>query len=67
VHTPLDGDLVFAVSTGRRPLADAFLALTKLGALAANVVARAIARGIFEAAALPFPGAMKSWKDQFRA
>lgn len=65
VHTPLDGDVLFAVSTARRPLGDPLLALTELGALAANVVARAIARGVFEAAALPFPGALKSWKDQF--
>lgn len=65
VHTPLDGDVVFAASTGRKPLADPLLALTKLGALAANVVARAIARGVYEAAALPYPGAIKSWKDQF--
>ena len=65
VHTPLDGDIVFAVSTGRRPLADSFFALTKLGTVAANVVARAVARGVFEAATLPFPGALKSWKDQF--
>ena len=57
--------IVFAASTGRRPLADPFFALTKLGTAAANVVARAIARGVFEAAALPFPGAIKSWKDQF--
>ena len=65
VHTPLDGDVVFAASTGRRPLADAHLGLAGLGTLAANVVARAIARGVFEAAALAFPGAMASWKDQF--
>ncbi len=65
IHTPLDGDVVFAVSTGRKPLSDPILALTKLGAFAANVVARAIARGVFEASALPFPGAMRSWKDQF--
>ena len=65
VYTPLDGDVVFAVSTGRRPLADPLFALSKLGTLAANVVARAIARAIFEAAALPFPGALPSWKDQF--
>ncbi len=65
VHTPLDGDVLFAISTARRPLGDPLLALTELGALAANVVARAIARGVFEAAALPFPGALRSWKDQF--
>ncbi len=65
VHTPLDGDIVFAVSTSRRPLADPLFALSKLGALAANVTARAIARGVFEASTLPFPGALPSWKDQF--
>ena len=65
MHTPLDGDVVFAASTGRRPLADPLFGLTTLGALAANVVARAIARGVFEATALPLPGAVPSWKDQF--
>jgi L-aminopeptidase/D-esterase-like protein len=65
VHSPLDGDVVFAASTGRRPLADATAGLTTLGALAGNVVARAIARGVFAATALPLPGAMPSWQDQF--
>ncbi len=65
VHTPLDGDVVFAVSTAQRPLGDPLLALTELGTLAANVVARAIARGVFEASTLPFAGAMQSWKDRF--
>ena len=65
VHTPLDGDVVFAAATGRRPLADAHVGLARLGTLAANVVARAIARGVFEATALGLPGAMPSWKDQF--
>src|SRR5580698_160902 len=60
VHSPLDGDVLFAASTGRRPLADATVGLTHLGALAANVVARAIARGVFAATALPFPGALPS-------
>jgi len=65
VHTPLDGNVVFTISTAQRPLGDPLLALTELGTLAANVVARAIARGVFEASALPFPGAMPSWKDRF--
>src|SRR5579862_6952755 len=65
VHTPLDGDVVFAASTGRRPLGEAHLGLTGLGAVAANVVARAIARGVFAATALPLPGAMRSWQDEF--
>jgi len=33
--------------------------------LAANVLARAIARGIYEATALRFPGALPSWRDRF--
>ena len=31
----------------------------------ADVVARAIARGVFAATALPFPAALPSWKDKF--
>jgi len=65
VHSPLDGDVVFAASTGRRALADPTLALTRLGTLAANVAARAIARGVYQATKLPLPGAMASWRDQF--
>ena len=65
VHTPLDGDVVFAASTGRRPLADPLLGLTDLGTAAANVVARAVARGVFAASALSFPNALPSWKDKF--
>ena len=65
VHSPLDGDVLFAAATGRLPLADLLLGLTHLGTVAANVVARAIARGVFEATALPFPGAMSSWRDKF--
>lgn len=64
-HTPLDGDTVFAASTGKRPLADPIYAFAELGALAANVLARAIARGVYEATALPFPGALPDWKKKF--
>ncbi len=67
VHTPLDGDIVFAAATGAKPLPDPILALAELGALAADVVARAVARGVYEATALPFPGALPSWKDKFSA
>jgi len=65
VHTPLDGDIVFAASTQKRPLADPVYAFAELGALAANVLARAVARGVYEATALPFAGALSSWKDRF--
>ena len=65
VHTPLDGDVVFAAATGEKPLPDPIFPLSELGMLAANVLARAIARGVYEAKALPFPGALPSWKDKF--
>ena len=65
VHTPLDGDVVFTAATGVKQLSDPIFALSELGMLAANVLARAIARGIYEATALPFPGAIPSWRDRF--
>ncbi|MFZ5689711.1 MAG: P1 family peptidase [Pseudomonadota bacterium] len=65
VHTPLDGDIVFAAATGKKPLPDPLFALTSLGALAANVLARAIARGVYEATALPFADALPAWRDKF--
>lgn len=65
VHTPLDGDVVFAAATGKKPLADPLMSLTTLGSLAANVLARAIARGVYEATALPFADALPSWRDTF--
>ena len=49
VFTPLDGDIVFALATGKVPLEAPFDALPFLGAAAANCLARAIARGIYEA------------------
>lgn len=52
-HTPFDGDLIFAVSTGARPVASPLDEL-QLGQAAAVCLARAIARGVF--AARPQPG-----------
>jgi L-aminopeptidase/D-esterase-like protein len=65
VHTPLDGDVVFAAALGDKALPDPVYALSELGMLAANVLARAIARGVYEATALSFPGSLPSWKDKF--
>ncbi|MEO1091006.1 MAG: P1 family peptidase [Pseudomonadota bacterium] len=48
VHTPFDGDTVIALATGHRSTVDA-ADLCRLGALGADTVARAIARGVFEA------------------
>lgn len=65
VHTPMDGDIVFAASTAKRPLANPVYALAELGAIAANVLARAVARAVYEATALPFAGALPAWRDKF--
>lgn len=64
VHAPLDGDIVFAAATGAKPI-DPFVELTELGMIAANTIARAIARGVYEAKALPFPDALPAWKERF--
>jgi L-aminopeptidase/D-esterase-like protein len=64
VHAPLDGDTVFVGATCEKPI-DPIIGLTELGAVAANVLARAIARGVHEAKALPFAGAVPAWKDKF--
>lgn len=49
---PFDGDIVFALSTAAKPMmAPAPLTIARIGALAADVLARAIARGVFEASA----------------
>jgi L-aminopeptidase/D-esterase-like protein len=64
VHAPMDGDVLFAAATGEKPV-DPLIGLTELGMVAANVVSRAIARGVFAATALPFLGAVPAWKDRF--
>ena len=69
VHAPNDGDTVFAVSTAR---ADASLgpagepqALTEIGAAAADCLARAVARGVYEATALPYKNALLDYRQRF--
>lgn len=55
VHAPFDGDVVFALATGHRPLGESpDFDVARLGALAADCLARAIARGVYEAT--PWPG-----------
>ena len=64
-HLPLDGDTIFAAATGLVPLGDTLAELAQLGHAAALTFARAVARGVFEATALPHPGAQPSWRDRF--
>jgi L-aminopeptidase/D-esterase-like protein len=63
VHAPFDGDVVFALSTARQPLPEpGAYAVARLGALAADCLARAVARGVF--AAEPWPGSdAPCWRD----
>jgi L-aminopeptidase/D-esterase-like protein len=50
IHTMYDGDIVFALATGRR---DGREDVTLIGALAADVMAEAIVRAVREATGLP--------------
>jgi L-aminopeptidase/D-esterase-like protein len=63
IHAPFDGDVVFALSTARRPLTEpANLALARIGALAADCLARAVARAVYEAS--PWPGTeVAAWRS----
>ena len=64
-HAIFDGDMVFAASTGRRALGDPAAELIEICALASDCLARAIARGVHAATALPFAGAQPAWRDRF--
>ncbi|WP_333822900.1 P1 family peptidase [Pinisolibacter sp.] len=61
-HTPLDGDLVFALSTEERPLDEPLADMVGLGITAAEVMARAIARGVHAARPKPYDE-LPTWED----
>ena len=63
-HLPLDGDTVFAASTGKHARDD-MPGFMELCHLATIVMARAIARGVYEATALPVEGGQPAWRDRF--
>ena len=65
VHAPNDGDTVFAAATGKAGRGGDPPILTELGTVAADCLARAVARGVYEATALPFPNAVPDWKTKF--
>lgn len=63
-HTQVDGDLVFSVSTRRRPIADPVLNVLQLGHAAAVCLTRAMARAIY--LATPAPGdAVPTWREKW--
>jgi L-aminopeptidase/D-esterase-like protein len=64
IHSPFDGDVVFALSTATRaaPAGPRPFVVARIGAIAADVLARSVARGVF-AATLP-PGMKgRTWHD----
>ncbi len=62
-HTPLDGDLVFALSTGRAATAPP-IGMIAIGSAAAACTARAIARGVYEATVAP-GDKLPTWRNRF--
>ena len=63
-HTLMDGDLVFALSTGRRRVQDARQTAFRVGHAAACCLARAIARGVYCADPDTVSG-LPGWKARF--
>jgi L-aminopeptidase/D-esterase-like protein len=62
-HTPLDGDIIFALATARASL-DTPIDMVEIGSAGAACMARAIARGVFEAT--PAPGdIVPTWRERF--
>lgn len=64
VYTPFDGDTVFGLATGTGPSVD-LIGLSRIGAIAADCLARSIARGVYESTA--HPGGAPGWRDRFGA
>jgi len=63
-HTPYDGDLIFTAATGNKPLPDPAIDPLLLGHAAAICLARAIARGVYEAS--PAKGdILSTWREKF--
>ncbi|MDF1719090.1 MAG: P1 family peptidase [Minwuia sp.] len=59
IHTPFDGDTVFALATGRRTGPVAPAALSQIGSAAADCLARAVARAVWSATSI---GQMKGYR-----
>jgi L-aminopeptidase/D-esterase-like protein len=61
VYAPFDGDVVFALATAARPAPEPRpLAVARFGALAADCLTRAVARGVHAADSV---GRHKAWRD----
>jgi len=61
VFAPFDGDVVFALATAAKPTPEPrSLSVARFGALAADCLARAVARGVYAAESV---GTLKAWRD----
>jgi L-aminopeptidase/D-esterase-like protein len=61
VFAPFDGDVVFALATAAKAAPEPrALSIARFGALAADCLARAVARGVYAAETI---GAHKAWRD----
>lgn len=61
VFAPFDGDVVYAMATAAKPTPEPRqLAVARFGALAADCLARAVARGVYEAESI---GGVTAWRD----
>jgi D-aminopeptidase len=65
-HAPTDGDIVFAATTSLAPLAPDLRDLTEIGMLAAECLARAIARGVYEAAPPSHAARPPCWRERYQ-
>jgi len=63
-HAPMDNDVVFAAATGRESVVPNLRDLTEIGMLAAECVARAVARGVYEASPLAIKGEKPTWRQR---
>jgi L-aminopeptidase/D-esterase-like protein len=62
-HMPQDGDTIFVLSTGARPLPQPeAVSLARLGSIAADCVARAIGRAVYTADSI---GGFKSYRELY--
>ena len=63
-HAPMDNDVVFAAATARASGVPDLRDLTEIGMLAAECVARAVARGVYEASPLAIPDGKPTWRQR---
>jgi D-aminopeptidase len=64
-HAAMDGDTIFSAATATASAAATARDKLEIGMRAADCLARAIARAVFEASPLPFAGALPSWRQRF--